>query len=185
MACGRISFLQLGHGWSCTCTSARCERRRPFLDLDSLTFGRAMAAEFYRRSLLGRRFAALVRLGLARLQRLDTTPKDLVLRSRLLGPFVGAGHDPRRLGVRLADDSLLLRYGPVRLLDLVGKIEAELVDELHDLVFVDHHLRRQRNVSGVLDQVLEPVKNLVDLYLNFSFSALSTPGGTRSDTFPP
>src|SRR5216683_4470920 len=74
MACGRISFLQFGHGWSCTCTSARCERRRPFLDLDSLTFGRAMAAEFYRRSLLGRRFAALVRLRLARLQRLDTTP---------------------------------------------------------------------------------------------------------------
>src|SRR5260370_37596846 len=68
-----MSFLQFGQGWSCTCSSARCERRRPFFDLDSLTFGRAMAAEFYRK-LLGGRFAALVRLRLTRLQRLDPTP---------------------------------------------------------------------------------------------------------------
>jgi hypothetical protein len=40
-------------------------------------------------------------------------------------------------------------------------------------------------VTGVLDQILESVKQFVDLYLNFSFSALATPGGTRSDTFPP
>jgi hypothetical protein len=40
-------------------------------------------------------------------------------------------------------------------------------------------------VTGVLDQVLEAVKQLVDLYLNFSFRALATPAGTRSDTFPP
>src|SRR5256885_14706578 len=34
--------LQLGHAWIWTSASARCERRRPFLDLDSLTFGSAM-----------------------------------------------------------------------------------------------------------------------------------------------
>jgi hypothetical protein len=34
-------------------------------------------------------------------------------------------------------------------------------------------------------QLLEVVKQLVDLYLYFSFSALATAGGTRSDTFPP
>ena len=65
------------------------------------------------------------------------------------------------------------------------QVESELVDELHDLVLVHHDLSRQRNVTGVLDQVLEAVKQLVDLYLNFSFSALATGGGTRSDTCPP
>jgi hypothetical protein len=29
------------------------------------------------------------------------------------------------------------------------------------------------------------VKKLVDLYLYFSFNALATGGGTRSETFPP
>src|SRR5258705_3025778 len=46
--CGRLGFLQLGQGWSWTRASARCERRRPFLDFDCLTFGSAMPAEFYR-----------------------------------------------------------------------------------------------------------------------------------------
>jgi hypothetical protein len=40
-------------------------------------------------------------------------------------------------------------------------------------------------VTRVLDQILEAVKQLVDLYVNFSFSALATAAGTRSDTFPP
>src|SRR5260370_30311738 len=182
--------------------------------------------------LLGGRFAALIRLGLTRLQRLDTTPhrrqrapevrlelfqllqriglgladdlvrfrlrvlddlrpmafgtpQDLVVGRRLLRSLVRTRHDASGLGVRLRDDALLLRHGPVRLLDLVRQVEPKLVDELHDLVLIDHHLGRQRNVACVLDQVLEPVKQLVDLYLNFSFSALATPAGTRSDTFPP
>ena len=103
----------------------------------------------------------------------------------LLGPLVGAGHDPRGLGVRLGDDALLLGDRPVGLLDLVRKIETDLVDELHQLVLIDHHLRRERDVPSVLDQVLEAVKQLVDLYLYFSFSALAIGGGTRSATFPP
>jgi hypothetical protein len=40
-------------------------------------------------------------------------------------------------------------------------------------------------MARVLDQILETVKQLVDLYLYFSFNALATGGGTRSDTFPP
>jgi len=230
--CGRVSFLQFGQGWSCTWTSARCERLRPFFDLESLTFGRAMAAEFYRTELGRGGLVALLRLGLAGLQRLDAsancrqraaemrfellqllegirlgladdlvrlrlrvfdnlspmplrTSEDLVLRRRFLGPLVGTRHDARGLGVRLGDDPLLLRHRPVRLLDLIGQIEAELVDELHDLVFIHHHLRRERDVTRVLDQVLKAVKQLVDLYVNFSFSALATAAGTRSDTFPP
>src|SRR6266576_2921399 len=55
--------LQLGQGWICTSASARWERRRPFLDLDSLTFGRAMAPKLYRKLALSRlvRGAARVR----------------------------------------------------------------------------------------------------------------------------
>src|SRR5581483_7220239 len=112
-------------------------------------------------------------------------PEDLVLRHRLLRALVGARHDPRGLGVRLGDDSLLLGDRPVRLLDLVRQVEANLVDQLHQLVLVEHDLRGERNVPRVLDEVLESVQELVDLYLYFSFSALATGGGTRSETFPP
>jgi hypothetical protein len=40
--------LQFGHGWSWISASARWDRRRPFLDLESLTFGCAIGGEFYR-----------------------------------------------------------------------------------------------------------------------------------------
>src|SRR6267143_1030636 len=101
-----MSFLQFGQGCSCTCTSARCERRRPFFDLDSLTFGRAMAAEFYRSWLLGGRFAAFVGLGLTRLQRLDTAPhrrqRAPEMRLELLQLL-------QRVSLGLADDLVGLR----------------------------------------------------------------------------
>src|SRR5260370_10359658 len=113
------------------------------------------------------------------------TPQDLMIGRRLLRSLVGTRHDASSLGVCLRDDALLLRHGPVRLLDLVRQVESKLVDELHDLVLIDHHLSRHRNVACVLDQVLEAVKHLLDLYLNFYFSALATPGATSSDTFPP
>src|SRR6266567_2919646 len=82
----------------------------------------------------------------------------------------------------LRDDALLLGHGPVRLLDLIRQVEAQLVDQLHDLVLVDHHLGRERNVTSVLNQVLEAVKQLVDLYVNFSFNALATRICGRSST---
>src|SRR5258708_34223061 len=111
-----MSFLQFGQGWSCTCTSARCERRRPFFDLDSLTFGRAMAAEFYRSCLLGGRFAALVRLRLTRLQRLDPTPhrrqRAPEVRLELLQLL-------QRICLGLADDLVGLR---LRVLDDLGSV---------------------------------------------------------------
>src|SRR5438552_17047033 len=111
--------------------------------------------------------------------------QDLMFGRGLLGPLVGSRHRPRGLGVRLGHDPLLLGDGPVGLLDLVRKIEADLVDQLHQLVRVEHDLRRQRDVSSVLDQVLETVKQLVDLYLNFSFNAPATGAGTRSEILPP
>ena len=85
----------------------------------------------------------------------------------------------------LRDDPLLLRYRPVGLLELIGQIEANLIDELHRLVLVDHDLVGERDVARVVHQLLEMVKQFVDLYLYFSFNALATAGGTRSDTFPP
>ena len=102
-----------------------------------------------------------------------------------LRSLVGPRHGSRGFGVRLSHDALLLGDRPVRLLDLVREVEADLVDKLHQLVLVQHDLRRQRDVTRVLDQILETVKQLVDLYLNFSFNALATGGGTRSDTLPP
>src|SRR5436305_9565511 len=59
--CGRFGCLQFGHGWIWTRASARCERRRPFFDLDSLTFGRATARELYRGSAPRRLLRGLVR----------------------------------------------------------------------------------------------------------------------------
>jgi len=111
--------------------------------------------------------------------------KDLVLGDRFLSPLVSARHDAGRLGMSLGDDALLFRNRPVRLLDLVWEVEADLVDQLHHLVLVDHHLRREWNVASVLDEVLEAVQQLVDLYLYFSFNAFAIGGGTRSATFPP
>src|SRR2546427_228908 len=111
--------------------------------------------------------------------------QDLVLRSSLLRPLVGARHRACSLGVGLGHDPLLLGDGPVRLLDLVRKVEADLVDQLHHFVLVDHDLSRKRDMARVLDQVLDTVQQLVDLYLNFSFNALATGGGTRSETLPP
>src|SRR5207245_5984930 len=112
-------------------------------------------------------------------------PKDLVLRCLLLGALIGSGHGARRFGVRFGHDPLLFGHGPVRLLDLIGEVEADLVDQLHELIFIEHDLRRKRDMARVLDQVLETVKQLVDLYLNFSFNALATAAGTRSETLPP
>src|SRR5205823_12099152 len=114
-----------------------------------------------------------------------SSAQDLVLGHGLFGALVGARHDPGRLRVSLGDDALLLPHGPVRLLDLVGEVEADLVDQLHQLVLVEHHLRREWDVTRVLDEVLETVKQLVDLYLYFSFSARAIGGGTRSATLPP
>ncbi len=131
----------------------------------------------------------LIRLRLRVLHNLGGVPfrtaQHLVLGGSLLGALVGARHDARRLSVRFRDDALLLRDRPVGLLDLVRQIEPDLIDKLHRLILIEHDLVRKRNVARVVHQLLEVVKQLVDLYLYFSFSALATAGGTRSDTFPP
>src|SRR5438270_6698442 len=74
MECGRRGCLQFGHGWIWTSASARCERRRPFLDLDSLTFGRATAREFYRTLALGRLLGGFLAVRRAGLQGLHPAP---------------------------------------------------------------------------------------------------------------
>src|SRR5207245_11450156 len=74
MAWGRFMCLQLGQGWICTSASARCERRRPFFDLDSLTFGRATAGEYYRKLGACRLVGGLPIGGLVGLESLHPTP---------------------------------------------------------------------------------------------------------------
>src|SRR5256885_2926485 len=97
--------LQFGQGWIWTSASARCERRRPFFDLESLTFGSATKPEFYR-ELRDWRLVRLLRGRLARLQCLHPTPhrrqRAAQVRLELLELL-------QRVGLRLADDLVRLR----------------------------------------------------------------------------
>src|SRR5690242_10413237 len=103
--------LQFGQAWIWTRASARCERRRPFFDLDSLTFGRAMARKSYGK-LASRRLVSGFLVGrLVGLQRLHPAPHRLQraaqVRLQLLQLL-------ERVGLRLADDLVALR---LRVLD--------------------------------------------------------------------
>src|SRR5260370_13482014 len=201
--------LQFGQAWIWTSASARCERRRPFFDLESLTFGRATARKLYR-NLASRRLVCGFLVGrLVGLQRLHHTPhslqraaqvglellqllervglrladdlvalrlrvldhlrgmslsaaQDLLLAARLLRALVGAGHGARGLGVGLGDNPLLLGDRPVRLLDLVRQVAADLVDELHQLVLVEHGSGRTRDYARVRWLLLEKGKQRAD-----------------------
>ena len=104
---------------------------------------------------------------------------------RLLGALVGLAHDACGLGVRLRDQPLLLLDRPVGLLHLLREVEAEVVDQLHHLVLVDHDLGREGDETGVVHQVLDAVEDLVDLQLNFSLRRAATSGGTNSLTSRP
>src|SRR5712691_8171793 len=100
--------LQFGQGWIWTSASARCERRRPFFDFDSLTFGSATARRFYR-TLTNWRLVCLFWLGRARLQRLHPTPHGgqcppevrLELLQLLEGVRLGLADDLVRLPLRV------------------------------------------------------------------------------------
>src|SRR5205807_9296687 len=109
----------------------------------------------------------------------------LLLGDDRLSLLVGAGDDPARLAVGLGDQPLLLGDGPVGLLDLLGKVEAELVEDVHHVVLVDRDVGGEGDPPGVVDQRLEAIEELVDLYMNFSFRRWATAGGTKSVTsFP-
>ena len=112
-------------------------------------------------------------------------PEDLLLGHDRLRLLVGAGDDPAGLAVGLGDQPLLLGDRPVGLFDLLREVEAELVDDVHDVVFVDRHAGREGDPPGVVDQALQPIEQLVDLYWNFSFRRLATAGGTKSLTSLP
>ena len=85
----------------------------------------------------------------------------------------------------LRDQALLLLHRPVGLLHLLREVEPQLVDQLHHLVFIHHHLGREGDVAGVVHQVFDTVEDLVDLQLNFSFRRAATTGGTKSLTSRP
>src|SRR5258708_14283947 len=102
-----------------------------------------------------------------------------------LGFLIGPGDDPARLAVRFGDQPLLLRDRPVGLLDLLREVEAELVDDVHDVVFVERHRGGEGDPPGLVDQALQAIEQLVDLYRNFSLRRWATAGGTKSLTSRP
>src|SRR2546421_462469 len=134
------------------CPRARWDRRRPLRPLESFTFGSAMSV----RSL----------------------PEDAARPPRGR-PLAGPRGDPAGLRVRLGDQALLLLDRPVGLLDLLREAGPQVVDQLDDLLLVHHHLVGERDAASVMDQVLHPVDDLVDLQRNFSSRRFATTGGTN------
>jgi hypothetical protein len=74
-------------------------------------------------------------------------------RRLLLGP----GDDPLRLLVRALQDPLALLVDPLRLADLLGDRDPELVDEAQSRVLVDDDVVREGQLLAVRDQRLEPL----------------------------
>ena len=111
--------------------------------------------------------------------------QHLVVLHCRLRPLVGLAQNPARLCMCFGDQPLLLLDSPVGLLDLLGQVESKLVDHLHQLLLVDHHLVGEGDVTGVVDNELKAVKDLVDLQLNLSSRRLATAGGTKSLTSRP
>src|SRR5215472_3256175 len=111
--------------------------------------------------------------------------QDLMLLHGSLCPLVGASSYPACLSVRLRDQALLLLDRPVGLLDLLWQVVAELVDQAQQLLFVHHHLAGEGHASRVVDQVLQPVDDFVDLQWNFSLRRRATTSGTNWLTSPP
>src|SRR5258708_7276115 len=113
--------------------------------------------------------------------------------------------DPRRFLLGLAEQPLLLREHGSGLLDLLRHVDVDLVEEVEDLVLVDHHvvgeghpLRPVHQVFQVVDQFDDAAVvafgsyRLFDLFVAhcplFSASRASlfaTDSGTAKSTLPP
>src|SRR2546430_6561725 len=169
--------------------SARLERLDPTLDGgQGPAQVRFQVLQLFQRvglRLPDRLVSARLRLAHCLLSQAFGTVQHLVLLNRRLRPLVGPAQYPARLRVRLGDQPLLLLHRPVGLLDLVGQVEAELVDHLHQLVRIHHHLVGEGDVPRVMDHELQAVKDFVDLQLNLSSRRLATGTGTKSLTSLP
>src|SRR5205814_1641027 len=72
--------------------------------------------------------------------------------------------DPLGLALGLGEHLLALLDDPARLLDLLGDRGAHLVEDVVDLLFVHAHLVRQRDLLGVVDEVVEFVDENEDVH---------------------
>src|SRR3954467_690818 len=109
----------------------------------------------------------------------------------LLGDLL-VGDQTGLLLARLADDPLRLAFGlgqhllallddPARLLDLLGDRGTHLIEEVVDLLAVHTHLIRQRDGTGVGDDVVQLVNE--DQYVHFQVVSLRVCGGFGADGF--
>ena len=72
--------------------------------------------------------------------------------------------DPLGLALGLGEHLLTLLDDPARLLDLLGDRGAHLVEDVVDLLLVHAHLVRQRDLLGVVDEVVQLVDQYQDVH---------------------
>src|SRR5207302_9480013 len=167
--------LQFGEAWIWTSASARCERRRPFFDLDSLTFGRAMARGFYGMLASGRPVCRLFGLRLVGLERLHPTPHGLQrapevgleLFQLLERIRLGFAADLVALGLRVLHDLRSVALGAVQGLELRRRLLGALVSACHRVCRLgvglsDDALLLGYGPVGLLDLVRQVESDLVD-----------------------
>src|SRR3954467_13968980 len=120
---------------------------------------------------------------------------DLFLRDELVLAFARLLDDPLRLALGLGEHLLTLLDDPARLLDLLGDRRAHLVEDVVDLLLVHTHLVRQRDLLGVVNEVVELVDEYEDVHraiqrgvrwrVSSSCKRRATLGGTYRLMSPP
>ena len=91
-------------------------------------------------------------------------PHDLGVGGELLGPLLGLGEHALGLLLGLGEHLLPLLDDPARLLDLLGDRGAHLVEDVVDLLAVDHDAVGERHGSCVVDDVVELVDENQDVH---------------------
>lgn len=89
--------------------------------------------------------------------------EDPALGDKSIRPVTGNLDDPGALFLSLADDSLSFLDDPLRLLDLVGNGNTELIHQGEELFLFNHHARAERHTLANADQFFEPVNKVEDV----------------------
>src|SRR5215204_5769342 len=89
---------------------------------------------------------------------------DLLLGDQLALALARLLDDPLGLALGLGEHLLTLLDDPARLLDLLRDRRAHLVEDVVDLLFVHADLVRQRDLLGVVDEVVQLVDQYQDVH---------------------
>src|SRR4051812_46053887 len=92
----------------------------------------------------------------------------LFLADELLGALARLLDDPLSLALGFGEHLLTLLDDPARLLDLLRDRRAHLIEDVVDLLLVHTHLVRQRDLLGVVNEVVELVDEYEDVHGRFS-----------------